>query len=205
MNISKLKGWVACIAVIFLVLGCSNQGPLDDYEQLVPTTVMEQPAAQPSSYPVETVERGKYLISLLGCGTCHTDGALIGKANRQRLLAGSSVGIAYSNPLIERNPGVVYPSNLTPDSETGIGNRSEQQVINMIRSGTDKHGARTLGVMPWPAYSIVTNDDAQAIAAYLKSLPPVKHRVPANVRPGRKATAPFVHFGIYRSKAKIDE
>ena len=205
MIVTRLRVWVACIVTTLLVIGCASRGPLDDYQQLVPTTVMEQPRAQPSAYPPEAVEHGKYLISLLGCGTCHTDGALIGEANRQRLLAGSGIGIAYSNPLIEKNPGVVYPPNLTPDPETGIGNRSDQQIINMIRTGTDKHGASTLGVMPWPAYTIITDDDAHAIAAYLKSLPPVKHRVPANVRVGQKATAPFVHFGIYRSKALIDK
>ena len=205
MKILKPQTHLSCISIILLLLGCSSQGPLEDYEQLTPTTVMDQPAARATRYPAEVVEHGKYLISLLGCGTCHTDGALVGRANRQRLLAGSSVGIAFSNPLIEENPGVVYPPNLTPDVETGIGNRSDQQIINMIRAGTDKHGASTLGVMPWPAYAIVTDSDALAIAAYLKSLPPVSHRVPANVRPGQKATAPFVHFGIYRSKAQIDD
>lgn len=204
MNVIRFRTWVSCVTSLFFVLGCSSPSPLNDYEQLVPTTVLEQPAAEPSSYAKETVERGKYLISLLGCGTCHTDGALIGDANRQRLLAGSSIGIAFSNPLLEKNPGVVCPPNLTPDPITGIGNHSDQEIVNMIRTGTGKHGARILGVMPWPAYSIVTNADAQAIVAYLKSLPAVNHRVPTNVRPGQKATAPFVHFGIYRSKTKID-
>jgi len=166
---------------------------------------MDQPEARPNNYPPEVVDRGKYLVSLLGCGTCHTDGALIGAANREHLLAGSNVGIAFSNPLEVKYPGVVYPSNLTPDPETGLGNWSDEQIINMVRTGTNNHGGSTISVMPWPAFAIISDDDATAIAAYLKSLPPIKHRVPSNVRPGQKASAPFVHFGIYRSKAEIDE
>ncbi len=39
--------------------------------------------------------------------------------------------IAYSNPLVEKNPGVVYPANLIPDLETGIGSWSLDQIITI--------------------------------------------------------------------------
>jgi hypothetical protein len=55
-------------------------------------------------------------------------------------------------------------------------------------------------VMPWPAYRKLTTEDALAITAFLRSLPAVRHQVPANVEPGNKARAPYVHFGVYRSK-----
>ena len=117
-----------------------------------------------------------------------------------RLLAGSDVGIATSDPLAERHPGVVYPANLTPDQETGIGDWTLQQIVTMLQSGSDNHGSRSLPVMPFVTYSRLLPEDTTAIAMYLKSLPAVQHRVPANVRPGQRATAPFVHFGIYRSR-----
>ena len=146
------------------------------------------------------MERGRYQTDLLGCGSCHTDGALIGEPNAARLLAGSEVGIARSNPLVESKPGVVYPSNITPDRETGIGDWTLQEIVTLLQSGIDNHGRQTLLVMPWLAYSRLLPEDAMAIAMYLKSLPPVKHQVPANVRPGQRATAPFIHFGIYRRR-----
>lgn len=139
-------------------------------------------------------------MGLLGCGSCHTDGALVGSPVPGRDLAGSSVGIAYSNPLATPRPGVLYASNLTPDRETGIGGRSLAELVRMIRLGVDSHGSQTIPVMPWPAYANILEEDATAIAMYLKSLPPVRHRVPANVRPGQRATAPFVHFGVYQSR-----
>jgi len=181
---------------------CSTAyNPLEDYEQLNPATRLDVPAARvDASFPAESVERGRYLVGLLGCGSCHTNGALVGTPDMTQLLAGSDTGVAYSNPLAVRNPGIVYPANLTPDVATGIGSWSVQEIVAMIQTGVDKHSGQTLPVMPWPSYTSIHAEDAQAIAAYLLSLPPVSHQVPANVRPGQKARSPFVHFGVYQSK-----
>ena len=115
-------------------------------------------------------------------------------------MAGSRVGIAYTSPFEGGHPGVVYPSNLTPHRETGIGTWEQEQLVRMIQTGISRHGARRLPVMPWPAYAKLSQDDARDIATYLLSLPPVEHRVPGHVWPGQKARAPYVHFGTYRSK-----
>ncbi len=40
--------------------------------------------------------------------------------------------------------------------------------------------------MPWLSFSNLTDEDAHAIAAYLKSLRPVRHRVPDPLEPGAK-------------------
>lgn len=194
-----------CVLVssCFVALGaCSTAyDPLDDYEQLNPATQLEPPAASAgSSFSNEQVERGRYLVGLLGCGSCHTNGALVGAPDMSQLLAGSDTGIAWTNPLAEPNPGIVYPANITPDVETGIGSWSVNEIVAMIRSGVDRHAGQTLPVMPWPAYAQLQEEDAVAIAAYLLSLPPVRHRVPDNVQPGRRARSPYVHFGVYRSR-----
>ena len=172
---------------------------LQEYEQVTPANP-DSPTAAQSDYPDERVEQGRYLVSLLGCGSCHTDGALVGKPDAGRLLAGSRIGIAWSNPLEVRNPGVVYPSNITPDPETGIGVWTVEQIVARLQSGVDEHGGRRLPVMPRLTYAQMHAEDATAIAMYLKSLPPVRHDVPAEVRPGERAKAPYIHFGVYRSK-----
>ena len=178
----------------------TGYNPLDDFEQLSPATIFASPEPLPSaSYSPEQLTRGRYMVGLLGCGSCHTDGALVGDPNPSRLLAGSGTGIAYSSPFVDDNPGIVYPANLTPDMETGLGGWTMERLVTMIRVGTTEHSTSSLPVMPWPAYSSITYDDALSIAAYLKSLPPVVHRVPNNVRRGDRATAPFVHFGVYQS------
>lgn len=181
-----------------------NYNPLDDFEPLDPASIFATPEPRPetSNYSTEQLSRGRYLVGLLGCGSCHTDGALVGDPDPNRLLAGSRTGIAYTNPLQNANPGVVYPANLTPDLETGLGSWTMDRLVTMIRVGTTEHSASSLPVMPWPAYASITYEDALSIAAYLKSLPPVRHDVPANVNRGQRATAPYVHFGVYQSRGQ---
>jgi len=196
----KLQALTAAAATLALACCANTYNPLEGYEQVQPVASLDSPGATDSSYPARQVERGRYLTDLLGCGNCHTDGVLIGQPNAARLLAGSEVGIARSNPMVERKPGVVYPANITPDRETGIGDWTLEEIETLLQSGVGNHGRQTLPVMPWLSYSRLLPEDATAIAMYLKSLPPVKHQVPANVRPGQRATEPFIHFGIYRSR-----
>lgn len=195
---SRLLAVFCGVSILTACTGYYN--PLDDYEQLDPATVLAPPEPDPGDYPADLVDRGQYLTGLLGCGSCHTDGALVGAPVPGREMAGSSIGIAYSNPLAVTRPGVLFASNLTSDEETGIGSRSLSDLVRMIRLGVNEHGSQTIPVMPWPAYVNITEPDARAIAMYLKSLPAVRHQVPQNVRPGQRTTAPFVHFGVYQSR-----
>jgi hypothetical protein len=100
----------------------------------------------------------------------------VGNVNQSRLLPGSSTGIAHSSPFVDGFPSVVYPTNLTPDLETSLGSWTMNRFIQMIRVGTTDHSSRSLPVMPWPAFLNITEENAFAIAAYLKSLIPVRHK-----------------------------
>lgn len=190
-----------------LIAACAakedHYDPLQDYEELDQATIIGAPDSRPGSVAPadrDQVERGQYLVQLLGCGSCHTDGALSGAPNPDRLLAGSRVGIAYTSPLENENPGVVYPTNITPDIRTGIGDRSNQQIATAIRSGLGRHGGRRIETMPWQGYALLNDEDLYAIVAYLRSIPPIEHRVPNRVNPGQPARNDFVYFGVYWSK-----
>jgi mono/diheme cytochrome c family protein len=195
-------------ATILLLGACAHDtetpwNPLDDYEEVDAATIIDAPSAQPGTFAPETrgqVERGEYLVELLGCGSCHTDGALDGAPDLQRALAGSATGIAYANPLSNDRPGVVYPSNLTPDKETGLGSWSDRQIANAIRAGIGTHGSRRIAAMPWQGYAKISDDDVVALVAYLRSIKPVRHDVPKEVMPGDTARSPYVYFGVYRNK-----
>ena len=193
---------VILIGLFMLIFAActTTYNPLNEYVEVTPA-VVEVPSPGPVdaiSYAPERIARGKYMVELLNCGSCHTDQALLGKPDKARFLAGSRVGIAYSNPLKEKFPGVLYPANLTPDPETGLGKWTDEQILQILRTGIDPYGYHTLSVMPWTVYSKLSEEDAQAIVAFLRSLPAVKHKVPANVLPGSKAIEPFVHFGVYQ-------
>lgn len=176
---------------------------LQNYEEVEAATVLDAPAAEPGGYAPEhayQVERGEYLVELLGCGACHTEGALEGVPDFDKALAGSSIGIAFSSPLGNARPGIVFAPNLTPDEETGMGLWSDRQIENAIRVGVGRHSGRKIAVMPWQGYTRMTPEDVTAIVAYLRSIKPISHEVPDEVRPGEKTDHPFVYFGVYRSR-----
>jgi mono/diheme cytochrome c family protein len=147
------------------------------------TIVIASLAGFPLAAPAETpVERGLYLVTITGCNDCHTPGALFGNPDKARLLAGSDVG--FGDPA----SGVWVGENLTPDKETGLGAWTSDQIVTAITTGKIPDGRMLSPIMPWPALSQLTHDDALAIAAYLKGLPAVKNAVPGPYKAG-EATA----------------
>jgi mono/diheme cytochrome c family protein len=202
-----MKTYGLSLLVAVLLIACAAESPpydpLQDYEELDAATVVDAPSPRAGNFAPEhlyQVEHGKYLVELLSCGACHTDGALEGVPNAEIALAGSRIGIAYTSPLGDEEPGIIYPPNITPDEETGIGRWSDQQIERAIRSGVGRHTSRRIVVMPWQGYTKMTQEDIIAIVSYLRSIEPIHHQVPDDVEPGEKATMPFVYFGVYRSR-----
>jgi mono/diheme cytochrome c family protein len=128
------------------------------------------------------VARGRYLVTIAGCSDCHTPGALIGAADMKRYLGGSDIG--FSIPGL----GVFVGQNLTPDKDTGIGSWTGEQIVAAIRTGKKPDGGQLSGVMPYPAFSRLSDEDAQAIAAFLKSIPAVDHKNEGPIKPGEPVT-----------------
>jgi mono/diheme cytochrome c family protein len=126
--------------------------------------------------------RGKYLVELAGCTDCHTPGYFLGKPDPARFLAGSDVG--FHVPGV----GTVVGPNLTSDRETGLGNWTTAQIIRAIRGGVTPDNRALSPVMPWSHYANLTPSDVSAIAVYLKTLPPVKHKVPGPFAADQKPT-----------------
>lgn len=133
----------------------------------------------------DMVARGDYLTWTSGCNDCHTPGALYGAPDTTRKLSGSEVG--WRGPW-----GVSYARNLTPDDETGLGKWSEKDIVTAIRQGHRPDGSPLMPPMPWPAFAHFDSVDAYSIAAYLKSLPPISHKVPDKIPPNGAATGPEI-------------
>ena len=203
MNVRILLGFP-----LFCLAACATgdiYNPLDEYEEVQAATVLDAPT--PSDVPAEhqaAVNRGEYLVELLGCGSCHTQGALVGAPDPALSLAGSDIGIAYTSPFENDNPGIVFAPNLTPDRDTGLGRWTDEEIKDAVRTGLGRHGPERILVMPWQGYSSITEDDAWAIVAYLRSLEAIDNHVPVNVPVGRHTDETFVHFGVYRSKGLPD-
>ena len=86
----------------------------------------------------------------------------------KRYLGGSDVG--FEVPGL----GVFYAPNLTPDKETGLGNWTKQEIATAIKTGKRPDGRILAAPMPVGSFKNLSHSDALAIAAYLKSLPPIK-------------------------------
>jgi hypothetical protein len=72
--------------------------------------------------------------------------------------------------------------NLTPDENTGLGIWTEEMFVRAMRTGRHMGASRPiLPPMPWQSLAGLEDADLQAIYAYLRSLPPIKNRVPEAV------------------------
>ena len=112
---------------------------------LVATVIFGAPAASAAE---TKIERGKYLVTIAGCGSCHTPGALLGKPDAKRLLAGSEVG--FTIPGL----GAFVGRNLTPDKETGLGNWTDDQIISAITAGIRRMAVGSPRSCPGRVYRI---------------------------------------------------
>lgn len=152
----------------------------------------------------ERVTRGAYLVNAMGCNDCHTPlkmGANGPEPDMTRFLSGhqadeklppapapsgpwivsvSASGTAWSGPW-----GISYTQNITPDMDTGIGNYSEEQFVMTMREGKKQgRGRDILPPMPWQAFKNLTDEDLKSMYAYLRTVTPVRNRVPDPVIAG---------------------
>jgi mono/diheme cytochrome c family protein len=116
------------------------------------------------------VERGSYLVNtIMTCGNCHTpkgpNGDIADKA--------FSGGLSWDEP-----PFKVTAANITPDNDTGIGTWSDADIKKLLRTGLRPNGVPIASVMPTGFYDIITDSDLDAIVAYLRTLKPIKNKVP---------------------------
>jgi mono/diheme cytochrome c family protein len=145
------------------------------------------------------IERGRYLVSIMDCTGCHTPGALAGQPQHGKFLGGSDIGFAMPPPPGSSSGGVVYPPNLTPNSDLGLGRWSDEEILAAVRDGRGRGNRPLVPIMPWPSYANLNDDDARALVAFLRSIPPVRHQVPAAVAPGTDATAPYLTMVVPES------
>ena len=144
------------------------------------------------------VERGRYIMNTLGaCTFCHTPLNPDGTRDMTRLFSG--VDCLFDVDTDPNNGfGCVSSRNLTPDS-TGLLNATSDQIKNAFRNGHRTDGKTLSPVMPYWIFHNMTDADADAIVAYLRSIPPVSHTVKANEMPwtqyndgGDAALSPYV-------------
>jgi mono/diheme cytochrome c family protein len=156
------------------------------------------------------VARGKYLVSTAACHDCHTpfkmgpDGP---EPDMSRALSGHPEGLAMPPaPKLPEGPwlmvgaatntawsgpwGVSFTANLTPDPDTGLGDWTLRDFMATIRTGRHLgRGRPVLPPMPIPVYNNFTDSDLEAIYRYLRTIPPIRNKVPEPWAPPTATTA----------------
>jgi nicotinate dehydrogenase subunit B len=116
-----------------------------------------------TSFAPELIARGKLLASLGDCAVCHT--------------AHNGVPNAGGRPL-DTPFGTIYTTNITPDAQTGIGTWSFEAFVRAMRQGIHRDGRHLYPAFPYTSFKNVSDDDLQALYAYLMSQTPVRSRPP---------------------------
>ncbi len=124
------------------------------------------------------LENGKLLYNIGGCISCHASEA-------------DAAVPAGGKPLVTPI-GVLYPPNLTPDSETGLGKWNNVDFVNAMQKGLHPDGAHLIPAFPYTSYAHMKVEDVLDIKAYLDSLPPVRN----TTKPNEVLALPVVRRGL---------
>jgi mono/diheme cytochrome c family protein len=175
----------AIVAYLRTVPGVKNEiprrGPTFDLQQPVPPLSLAKVPQPSPSYPEQAAaQRGKYLATQTGlCIECHSEHLRMGPTalNEDKLFQG---GEDFTGVLGPNFPFPIRSKNLTPDGTTGIGTWTLDEVVRSMKMGVDKAGKGICPPMPagMAGYGRLADEDANAIAHYLLSIPPAVNMVP---------------------------
>jgi len=121
----------------------------------------------------KVIERGKYLATHVAlCIECHSDHDMTKYSGP--IIPGTEGGGGFVFDQKLGMPGVLYGRNITPDSATGIGTWTDDEILRAMTHGINKNGDTLFPLMPYHNYSRLAKDDLLAIIAYIKTLTPIE-------------------------------
>lgn len=192
--------WVVLGVALLVLTACQGKMTAANSEQTASSSdgiATQGQAVEAATTNQSQVERGKYLVTAIGCNDCHTPlkmGPNGPEPDMSRMLSGhpedvklgappkmtdgwmmaaASTGTAFAGPW-----GISYTANLTPDP-SGLSAWTADEFVKALRSG--KHWGQSRPIMPpmpWQAFRNLSDSDLKAIFAYLQSIPPIVNHVP---------------------------
>jgi mono/diheme cytochrome c family protein len=162
---------VGIVVLLFIVLAAIG----------VTWLVMRKPSQRAASAlrveaTPERLARGKYLVEhVSGCFDCHSERTAAyglpikpGREGVGGFIWDKQIGF----------PGTLAAPNITPDAETGLGKWTDGEIIRAIREGVDREGNALFPIMPYGQYRDMSDDDAAAVVAYLRTVKPQRYERP---------------------------
>ena len=111
---------------------------------------------------------GRLVFYAGGCESCHKS-----PGQDDPLKLGG--GLELKTPF-----GSFYPPNISPDPVDGIGAWRPVDIANALLSGVSPSGQHFYPAFPYTSYQRMAPKDVADLAAFLRTLPPVKGKAPAN-------------------------
>lgn len=121
-----------------------------------------------ADFSAQSIAHGEVLAAAGHCASCHT------RAGSPAFAGGYGVNTPF---------GVIYGTNITPDPSTGIGLWSLEAFTRAMREGVSRDGSHLFPAFPYWAYTKLSDEDVQALYAYLMTRPAVNATVPSNTIP----------------------
>lgn len=118
----------------------------------------------------QDADHGAQLAGLAGCAACHT----------------AEDGEPYAGGYaLETDFGTFYGSNLTQDTEHGLGSWSEEDFVRAIQRGKAPDGHAYWPAFPYPSFTQITDEDAQDLWSFFQTLEPVpREDIPHDIAKG---------------------
>lgn len=174
MNRSMFPMGPLALLALGALVGCTDDpvavdsgidARVDASDAALETGPLPQCPASDAGVDPSVISRGRRTTLSL-CNFCHQDS-----------VPGAG---EFAGQLTPRPRTMAYGANLTPDPETGIGARSDAQILRAIRYNVAADGHRRLCEMAPFGHASLSDDDVCAVLAYLRSLTPLRRAIPAS-------------------------
>lgn len=127
----------------------------------------------------KVIARGEYLANNVAtCIHCHSQRDFNKFSGPVIPGTEGGGGFEFSSKIADFIPGTLYGKNITPDPETGIGTWTDDEVLRAITQGINKKGDTLFPLMPYASFNRMAKEDLLSIIAYLRTLKPIKNKVP---------------------------
>jgi len=142
---------------------------------------LKKPAQRPATAEKvdatpERLARGQYLVEhVTACLDCHSDHLL---TYSLPIKPGTEGVGGYIFDKKVGFPGVVAAQNITQDPTDGLGKWTDGEILRALREGVDRNGDALFPMMPYEHFRNMSDDDAKAVVAYLRTLKPLPNHVP---------------------------
>lgn len=161
----------AIIAYLRTLKPVKNATRKSVYKMPLPPAYGPPVGSVPDVPRTDKVAYGAYLAGPLGhCMECHTP--MTKPPHRDYKNMNGAGGFVFHGPW-----GESVAANITPDMETGIGKWTDAQIKKAITDGVRPDGSKLRPPMAFDYYKNISEDDLDAIVAYLRSLKPIKNAV----------------------------